>query len=34
MLRLAKPKTNAIKKSFSYAATNIWNWQTFQKELK
>jgi hypothetical protein len=28
MQRLAKPKTNAMKKSFSYAAANIWNSQS------
>jgi hypothetical protein len=27
MLRFAKPKTNAMKKSFSNAAANIWNSQ-------
>ena len=28
MPRLAKPKTNAMKQSFSYAADNIWNSRT------
>ena len=31
MLRLAKPKTNAMKKSFSYAAANIWNSQSISE---
>ena len=34
MLRLAKPKTNAMKKSFSYAAANIWNSQSISERKK
>ena len=34
MLRLANPKTNAMKKSFSYAAANIWNSQSITERKK
>ena len=34
MLRLAKPETNAMKKSFSYAAANIWNSQSISERKK
>jgi hypothetical protein len=34
MLRLANPKTNAMKKSFSYAAANIWNSQSISERKK
>ncbi len=33
-LRLANPKTNAMKKSFSYAAANIWNSQSISERKK
>ena len=34
VLRLAKPKTNAMKKSFSYAAANISNSQSMEERTK
>jgi hypothetical protein len=34
MLMLSKPKTNAMKKSFSYAAPNIWNSQSISERSK
>ncbi len=32
MPRLANPKTNAMKKSFSYPAANIWNSQSISEQ--
>ena len=34
MLMLSKPKTNAMKKSFSYAAPNSWNSQSISERSK
>ncbi len=34
MLRLANPEINAMKKSFSYAAANIWNSQSISERKK